>query len=226
MSTSSAPLVVLVDDRPATRGAAAWAAREAALRRTSVRLVTSDPVVPERELRDIARGGPTLVVGCGPSDVPELGPLLAAAAGPVVVVPSTCDPRRHGGEVVVAVDPAGDDDVRRRTLAVGAATASRWGRPLLVAVVGPAAHPDAATARRAFDACATEAGPHVAVHEVFGHGDPTVALVALVGPCTGLLVLGGLGRTGRAVVERARCPVAVVPPSARVTAPEGVRRSG
>ncbi len=238
------PVVVVVDDRPATAAAVDWAAREAARRRTAVRVVTlvgarPDPIerarahgrlararrtalgveavvtsaaiVSEQELREIGRDGSTVVVGGGPPEGPELGALLAAATAPVVVVPSSGDPRRHDGEVIAAVDPADDDEVRRCTLTVAAATAYRWGRPLLVAVVGPASHPTARAARRTFDASADDAGPHVAVHEVFGHGDPAAELAALVGPSTGLLVLGGLGRTGCALVEDARCPVMVVP---------------
>jgi hypothetical protein len=138
----------------------------------------------------------------------------------VVVVPARWDAERHVGEVVVAADPAGPDALRRATVRLGGEIARSWQRPLLVTVVLPGARsaPDVAGARRVFDACPADVGPGVAVHEVLGHGDPAELLLDLVGPSTGLLVLGagGLGpgpsdAVGRAVLRRARCPIALVP---------------
>jgi hypothetical protein len=140
----------------------------------------------------------------------------AAAACPVVVVPGRWNAERHAGEVVVAVDPDGPDDLRHATVGLAADVARSWQRPLLVVVALPGEHtaPVVDGARRVFDACPGDVGPGVAVHEVLAHGDPAEQVLDLVGPSTGLLVLGTAGPSGavgHAVLRRARCPVALVP---------------
>ncbi len=184
-----------------------------------------------------ASGDPASVLarGCRPATLLVLGSdgeagepvpgglpsaVVDGAACPVVVVPARWDADRHAGEVVVAVDPTGPEEIRRATVTLAADVARHWSRPLLVAVVLPGAHtaPRVGAACRAFDACTAEAGQDVTVHQVLGHGDPAEELRGLVGPSTGLVVLGATTRphdaadaVGRAVRHRARCPVAVVP---------------
>jgi nucleotide-binding universal stress UspA family protein len=154
--------------------------------------------------------------------------LLVRAECPVVVVPAAWDPeRRHEGEVVVAADPADPLAAARGPVALAADVAARWGVPLLTAVVLPRepGHREVARGRRLLDRILgeVEAGRRVpVVDEVVRHGDPAGALLDLVGPPSGLLVLGArgaaapapsdVGPTCRQVVRWARCPVAVLPP--------------
>jgi nucleotide-binding universal stress UspA family protein len=162
--------------------------------------------------------------------------LLTRAECPVVVVPAAWDPeRRHEGEVVVAADPADPHAAARGPVALATEVAARWGVPLLAVVVLPRepGHREVARGRRLLDGILgdVEAGRCVPViDEVVRHGDPARALLDLVGPPSGLLVLGARGAaepapsadagpTCRQVVRWARCPVGVVPPGV-----PGVRR--
>ncbi|HEY2194810.1 MAG TPA: universal stress protein [Actinomycetospora sp.] len=206
------------------------AARRAAL--ASAAVVTSTEVAagrPAEVLADHSSDASLVVLGGDGHrpDEPALGSVGSAtivdASCPVVVVPARWGTERHVGDVVVAVDPAEADELRHATVGLAAEVARSWHRPLLVAVVLPGAHtaPDVGAARRVFDSCPDDVGPGVTVHEVLGHGDPTEELLGLVGPSTGLLVLGARSdgpdapsAVGRAVRGRARCPIAVVPAAA------------
>lgn len=199
-------------------------ARRAALATAAV--VTSTEVTsgdPATELARRSRTARLLVLGSDGGGAVARA-VVADAVCPVVVVPARWDTERHPGEVVVAVDPTSPEETHHGTVALAADVAGEWRRPLLVAVVLPGAHtaPDVGAARRAFEAATAEAGPGVTVHQVLGHGDPAEELRGLVGPSTGLFVLGApsadpaAGGVGRAVVDGARCPVALVPAAATV----------
>ena len=188
---------------------------------TSTEVTSGDPVT---ELARQSRTARLLVLGndhgaADPSAVPSAA--AADAACPVVVVPARWATDRHPGEVVMAVDPTAPEESHHGTVALAADVAREWRRPLLVAVILPGAHtaPDVGAACRAFEAATAEAGTGVTVHQVLGHGDPAEELRGLVGPSTGLFVLGTTAdpttdAVERAVLDRARCPVAVVPPTA------------
>ncbi|NMO89449.1 universal stress protein [Actinomycetospora sp. TBRC 11914] len=218
------------------------AARRAAL--ASAAVVTATRIVtgrPGPALAAAGRDASLVVVGSDgeepgePAAVPLSSSLVVDCACPVVVVPARWDAERHLGEVVVAVDPNEPDELRHASVGLAAAVAWSWQRPLLVVVVLPGAHtaPAVAGARRVFDACPADVGSGVDVHEVLGHGDPAEQLLDLVGPSTGLLVLGtgGLGpgpsdAVGRAVLRRARCPVALVPGDPAAVRPLVAARTG
>lgn len=154
--------------------------------------------------------------------------LLARTTRPVVVVPAGWDlERRHEGEVVVAADPADPHGAARGPVALAGDVAARWGAPMLAAAVLPRepGHREVARGRRMLDGilAGVEACRGMSfVDEVVRHGDPADELIDLVGPQTGLLVLGAHGAVTssdpapgpvcRRVVREARCPVAVVPP--------------
>lgn len=203
------------------------AARRAALATAAV--ITSTEVATGNPAAVLARRSyaATLVVIGSDGEAQQPGTvgsaLVVDGACPIIVVPARWDLERHVGEVVVAVDPAGDAALRRTTITAAAGVARTWRRPLLVAVVlpGPQTAPNVGAARRVFDTLPGDVGSGVTVHEVLSHGDPADELLALTGPSTGLLAVGASRRgpgdpdsVGRAVLRRARCPVAVVPAAA------------
>jgi nucleotide-binding universal stress UspA family protein len=144
------------------------------------------------------------------------------------VIPAGWDlERHHVGEVVVATDPADPHGAALGPVALAADVAARWGAPLLAAAVLPRepGHRGGARGRRMLDgilAGVPACGDVPFVDRVVGHGDAAEELLDLVGPPTGLLVLGAHGAASssdpapgpvcRRVVREARCPVAVVPP--------------
>jgi nucleotide-binding universal stress UspA family protein len=164
--------------------------------------------------------------------------VLTRADCPVVVVPAAWEAdRRHEGQVVVAADPADPHGAAHGSVALAVDVAVRWGVPLLASVVLPRepGHREVARGHRMLDVVfGGLAASHDAlvVDQMVRHGEPAVQLLDLVGPSSGLLVLGAqgsasslstLGPTCEGVVRWARCPVAVVPPGIPGVRPHDLR---
>lgn len=195
--------------------------------------IVAGPVGPA--LVSASRGAELLVLGARAPDghVDETvgattSRLMTRASCPVVVIPAAWDPeRRHEGEVIVAADPADPHGAARGPVGFAADVAVRWGAPLLAAVVLPPepGHREVARGRRMLDAIlggVAASGDASRVDQIVTHGEPAARLLGLIGPPSGLLVLGAcgvspppgseLGPTCRQVVRWTRCPVAVIPP--------------
>jgi nucleotide-binding universal stress UspA family protein len=147
----------------------------------------------------------------------------AHALSPVIVVRG--NPGKPDAAVVLGVDGSPDGE---RAADFAFATAARRGVPLLAVTVGPPAtdryrHPQPAPdfAHRAL-AGRPDEYPQVALHtEVVRAGSVAAALIHAAGQA-GLVVVGSrglgglrgllLGSVGRALIEHAPCPVAVVRP--------------